>query len=761
MKKNYTLTMQIILLFCFVSSICQSQVQSSNLVAKFGVDGDLYSDYRQNGTFTAAASQDWFKTTNNIGRGMIDTTGAATYKSQLSNGDNIEFTNGMAFPSYSVMDSILYMDARYGRDNFGISNGSDKTIFFGGAKNGESPADWVTYPSGGSVPDKVDIIDAYASIRRNGTNLSSNNPSHMIMYMGASTMASAGDRYIDFELFVNPIAYNPVNGNFTNSGGNGSGGHEPWLFNTDGSLKKIGDMVISFNFNSTTVDEIASWIWVSRTIYENLNPTGFDFVPNEFYGSGNAAKWGYAKISPKPGPSYQAWGSVNSGNINGPAWGTASKGLGSFGNSYFSFQYEAGQFAEAALDLTSLGIDPAFYGESNSCNSLYRRIMIKSRSSASFTSALQDFTGPYSFLDAPIIPASIKSSILTCSNPTAKLEPAALYPTAYYEWSKADGTIIARDTAAINISEPGKYYLTAAIVKGCAKNTDSIIIFQDVNKPKAIASSIGSINAIFSNTANLFGGDVAASEYTSSFSRSQGLLWQWSNAYGFSSAIQNPVTADTGWHQLVVTQISNGCTDTAMTFIPFNSYVLPVKLEKLTAVQVSNKNIVVKWTVLAEDGKEKYELERSENGVSFKMIYNVSSSAISTKKAYLFTDNIRSVSTAALYYRVKIILPSGEYQYSTTVKIVQSENIKNHYLEGVFQQSSASIQVNYFTKNSEVIEFRLIDINGRIMAKTNQQSVRGNNSILFNGNLSMNKNQLLLVQMVIGNEIYTQKIILL
>jgi len=575
MKISLSLPLAYLFALSFLVNSVSAQTQGSGLIGGFGIDADLYSDYSLHGSLPKTGTNDWFKTAGGTGFGFIDTTGAANLKAQLFNGANITISKGMNAAKFSWKDSILLMDAVFGRDYNGMSSGSDKTSFITGSKNGDDPTTWSTIPTGSPVSNKVDLIDAFAAMIRNGKNLSASNPSHMIMFMGANTLAASGNRFMDFELFSSAMAYNDTTGIFSNSGAASTGGHTPWQFNTDGSLKVIGDMDISFTFSNTSVGQPSIWIWVSNSDYTNIIPVGFDFVSGGFYGNGQNAKWGYVNITPKAGKIFQAWGAVNDSSIVGAPWGTISKTYGSPGNAYFSLNNEPGQFAEAAIDLTAMGIDPAFYGNTNPCNPLYRRILIKTRSSSSFTSALQDFTGPYSFLDAPLIPSTITvPEILTCNRGSATLQPASITPFANYTWSTDNGNIVGRnDTTVITINKPGTYYLSSAIIVGCQQTTDSVIVKQDINKPIASATESGAINASFTNTAALFGGDTAASNYLTSFGRSQGLLWNWNNSKGFTSSLQNPVTSDTGSYRLIVTEIRNGCTDTAYTAVPYDSTV--------------------------------------------------------------------------------------------------------------------------------------------------------------------------------------------
>lgn len=766
MKTNFTslktvnlLTVASVILITLLSLSGSAQIQNSALIAKFGIDGDLYSDFRQNGTFTAAGSHDWFKTANGTGIGIIDTTGAASFKTLLSSGNNIAFTKGSSIPSFSVVDTFLHLDALYARDY----NNNDKTSFGAGSKNGDNSAVWGTTPGGGLVQDKSDIIDVYAAMRRNGTTINSTNPSPLILTMGTTILGTTGTRYVDFELFVNKIAYDTITGVFSNAGSALKGGHEDFQFNADGSLKKFGDLDVSLTYTNSSVTDISIYIWVNVATYQNtFGQQKFNFVSGEFYGAGNNATWGYAKIVAKAGNTLPLWGSVNSGNITGPSWGTASKDLGSSTNSYYSLSDAMGQFSETAVDLTSIGVDPAFNNTAgNRCNPPFSRILIKTRSSASFTSALVDFAGPYNFLDAP--PASIiNPQTLTCSRSSVILASASINNGMYYSWSTSNGSIAGKsDTSVITINKPGKYYLSTSVSPGCPQNKDSVVVRSDNFKPVASASWSGLINQTFTNTSQLLGGDINLSNYSTPYGLSQGLLWKWSNPKGFTSTLQNPVTADTGRHQLIVTELRNGCKDTAYTNVLwYKVAVLETKFGALTASATASQKVNVQWTMKSEDVKEIYELERSEDGMNFKKVFSVSSMSVGSTGIYHFNDDISSVSSPMIYYRIKIVLASGGNIYSPMVKVVNKEIVNGNYVTGMFQKSISAIQVNYFTRNTQAVELRMIDISGKILANASQRSVGGNNSYLFTSSSSRLKNQIVVVEVVIGNEIHTQKMIL-
>src|SRR5437899_2837853 len=101
MKKINFFIAQIILYNALLLNVVYAQIQSNGLVGNFGIDGDLYSDYHQNGSWSAIGSNDWFKTSGGSGLGIIDTTGAASIRTLLSTGNNISFTKSSSIPRYS------------------------------------------------------------------------------------------------------------------------------------------------------------------------------------------------------------------------------------------------------------------------------------------------------------------------------------------------------------------------------------------------------------------------------------------------------------------------------------------------------------------------------------------------------------------------------------------------------------------------------------------------------------------------------------
>lgn len=713
------------------------------LPAAFGIDGDVLSGEAQNIPGNSSlGSFDWFKKTGNavnIGIGVIDTIGTASYGGQIAKGNNLTFTRGMAFPRYSAQNGYLLLDARYARDNFGNSNStgkSDLTTFTSGAKNGDDPATWTTTPNGSTVSDKADIIDTYIHMRRDGTVINNTNPSPLILAMGINTLGNTGNRYVDFELYHSRIAYNSSTGIFSNSGPVATGGHTPWAFKADGTVSAIGDMTVSFTYGTAGVEEIAVYIWVAHSSYLTANPGSFTFAPYSYYGTWNG--YGYGKVLAKTTNAFKAWGSSSTSNTNAPKWGTNSKAIGASPNNYYSTEYATFDYGEVAIDLTSMGIDPALSVGMDPCTPPFTRVMAKTRSSSTFESSLQDFTGPFEFLDAPQASPEIAApGVLKCNVTSTTLSPANAITGASYLWSTSEGNIVSDPSAtSVVVNKAGKYYLTSAIVAGCPTRTDSTVVSADYYQPVASASIVGTLvpgNPLI--TALLVGGDENLSNVITSFGGSSGLTWKWTGTGGFAANTKDATINQSGNYTLEVTELRNGCKDTAVILISMAG-PLPVEYLSFDAT-VADKAVLLNWVTVAETKNSHFEVERSFSGNSYKTIGLVldAMEIVSNKKSYNFKDNSIDLQGQAIaYYRLKQIDLDGKFSYSTVLAVRLQSPTDSRVLMSISPNPFVEkVTVRFDAKTKGIAVMKLMNISGQPILVKETNITKGYNNLQVEG----------------------------
>ncbi|HLZ88503.1 MAG TPA: hypothetical protein VKQ52_14715, partial [Puia sp.] len=516
-----------------------------------------------------------------------------------------------------------------------------------------------------SAPSKNDLVDVYAHMRRDGTSVYDS----LWFFTGIVAYGNAANSYYDVELYKKSFGYNSSNGIFTSFGT--SGGHSEWLFDAVGNIIQTGDMIVGVSFMPGSVPVIDVRIWVSQTTFASYYggarvPTYFNFNGNY---SSTMGTYGYASIVSKAGTTAFGGGIANysgtpaNDTTYATPWGTSNSSSG------WSPNYQASQFIEVGLNLTRMGVDPALYSTLNPCQSFFSNIFFKSRSSASFTANLQDFVAPLTFLRSPVMDFGIKGDTLRCNHTTGSITLTDTTTAAYYTWKTTGGGAITganSDSSQLSISKPGSYIVSASPALGCpATQTDTIVVPIDTFPPVASAFS-----GMFNNHIYLYGGNVAASNYSTPFGGSQGLNWNWTGPNSFTSTVQNPVT-DTAWgtYDHTVTEKRNGCTDTASTLVLASMFTVLQTDQLQLRGTYTGQQVDLIWQDAPRPGTE-YIVERSDGRSGFLPIGTVTvpaSEQPGSSATFTFADT-RPVE-GNLLYRIKALSTDGSIYYSPTLAI--------------------------------------------------------------------------------------------
>ena len=147
-----------------------AQLTNGGTNAYFGVDGDTRNNYVKYGNVSGLIPHRRLVFFFIISLySVIDTSNAATYLRLLQGGATLGFNKRMSVPLFAKMNGRLWLDAVYGRDYIATSPLFDSTVFTIAAKNGDNPGNWFGGKS--NIPDKDDLLDVYAHMRRDGLNI--------------------------------------------------------------------------------------------------------------------------------------------------------------------------------------------------------------------------------------------------------------------------------------------------------------------------------------------------------------------------------------------------------------------------------------------------------------------------------------------------------------------------------------------------------------------------------------------------------------
>lgn len=461
------LLLSLFLVVALTNQTLTAQITFAQIKARFGVEADLRSNF-YNG-FLQVGNDDWFSQNNIVGAGVgefiIDTTGAAgivaRYTSQPAT-KNYPFFRNMRYEQFHVLNGMLLIDGIFIRDH----HGDDSTIFAAGSnKNGMNPNTWTT-PISQSIPDKNEILDMFMHVRRDGDGTETNDS--LWLFGGVSIENTTGNRYFDFEMYQTDIYYDRPNLNFKGYGPDD--GHTSWKFDAAGNILSAGDIILTAEYSSTNLSMVEARIWVHKDALL-LTPTAFNWA-GTFDGASAGATYGYAGITPKTAGAY--YGGLQSGNNT---WAGPFKLV--LGNQTVVDNYTARQFMEFSVNLSKLGLDP-LVRNGDVCGLPFRRILVKSRASTSFTAELKDFVGPFSFFRAPAAEIETDFPVL-CPSGVAEVYVTNPLTTSVYNWSTIGGNIVGPTTGdRITASMAGTYIVSQTLMDSCGTTyaTDTVTITQ-------------------------------------------------------------------------------------------------------------------------------------------------------------------------------------------------------------------------------------------------------------------------------------------
>jgi hypothetical protein len=128
--------------------------------------------------------------------------------------------------------------------------------------------------------------------------------------------------------------------------------------------------------------------------------------------------------------------------------------------------------------------------------------------------------------------------------------------------------------------------------------------------------------------------------------------------------------------------IDNGGRENSLYFKSFtytNPVIvsLPIELESFNAQLNSSSKVGLNWITSAEMNASNFVVERSINGVDFDdeaIVFTEEGNSIADRD-YAYSDNISSVNSDLIYYRLKMVDNNGDFKYSNIALIrLQQEN---------------------------------------------------------------------------------------
>lgn len=179
------------------------------------------------------------------------------------------------------------------------------------------------------------------------------------------------------------------------------------------------------------------------------------------------------------------------------------------------------------------------------------------------------------------------------------------------------------------------------------------------------------------------------------------------------------------------TGASGGLDILAITGISEELSIAPTHFISFTAVENQNK-VLLNWKVENETSVDRYEVERSTDGLHFSTIGQQNNTGNSTgSNTYTYSDIAITASSPVLYYRIKQIDRDGSSLYSKTLSIR-----RNHISSGIVLYPNPvydNLNINVQSDNTASVHVTIWNISQRKVISQFSNLSNGMNSISING----------------------------
>lgn len=160
---------------------------------------------------------------------------------------------------------------------------------------------------------------------------------------------------------------------------------------------------------------------------------------------------------------------------------------------------------------------------------------------------------------------------------------------------------------------------------------------------------------------------------------------------------------------------------------------LPVKLLSFTGTY-KNGASTLNWVAENQINFSAYEIERSIDGSRFESVGVVTRQGMGLEKQqYQYAENLTGLPADAFYYRLKMVDLDGHFSYSNII-LLRKDGIKAGGLSispnPVVGGSLATAR--FESTRKALVEIAVLDMNGRVLLRQQNQVMEGVNSIAIN-----------------------------
>jgi Secretion system C-terminal sorting domain len=144
-------------------------------------------------------------------------------------------------------------------------------------------------------------------------------------------------------------------------------------------------------------------------------------------------------------------------------------------------------------------------------------------------------------------------------------------------------------------------------------------------------------------------------------------------------------------------------------------------------VRCSDKGVILNWTTASEQNSDKFEIQRSANGIDWKTISNVSAAGNSNSASnYKYLD----VNNGLSFYRIRQVDIDGRFTYTTIKQTDCKANLQDIFIYPVPAKDILNVVIK--SEKSIRIQLLIFDMQGKMVKKMDAPIIAGNNNFRVN-----------------------------
>lgn len=442
----------------------------------------------------------------------------------------------------------------------------------------------------------------------------------------------------------------------------------------------------------------------------NVNSSGYLLTGATNISGSSSVSGGSLQLYKGTSPSGVAVGSPVSTASNG-SWSVTTSALTN-GDNYYAVLTSNGcnSASSSAAQVTS----PA------SCPTI----------SGSYTDASTTITGTMSLLFTGTIRLYV-DGVLAGSQNLVSLSSWSITPSANSLYYGAVLTVTAQGITGTESSGCGTKTVgcTSPLIPSLSPSSTTI------NLGQTVSYNVSNVNA---NTWYALTNSSGASFATSSYRTTSSNFSMASKTFNSAGTFNLNLSCDA----------LNGCPASTMSATVIVNAVLPLKFLNVIAKRAGN-HVQLLWEIADPNNVDRFEIERSNDGLSF---IPIASQRFSGASRYNYTDS--TANDNLLYYRIKEVDIDEKYLYSKIVSV----NGTNTFDALIYPNPAKDkLQVSFSSDITSVATVTMTDIFGRVVWGQQKNIHKGNN-IIYLQRLT-NAKGIYMINIFFKNKIFTGSVL--